>query len=128
MLAGGKQNRPQLRPQAGKSCYPHHVEAKFALLRLFLCKKVIRSLPCFSSFAKSHARLTCSVVNALTTVRCRYQLFASLVLTRYEHPTTSEQVLLVPIFFAKKSVACYTVPPLSRKVKGFSGALYLRYL
>ena len=30
-------------------------------------------------FAKSHARLTCSVVNALTTVRCRYQLFASCV-------------------------------------------------
>lgn len=30
-----------------------------------------------SSFAKSHAWLTCSVVNALTTVRCRYQLFAS---------------------------------------------------
>ena len=32
---------------------------------------------CSSSFAKSHARLTCSVVNALTTVRCRYQFFAS---------------------------------------------------
>ena len=30
-------------------------------------------------FAKSRARLTCSVVNALTTVRCRYQLFASCV-------------------------------------------------
>ena len=30
-------------------------------------------------FAKSHARLTCSVAGALTTVRCRYQLFASCV-------------------------------------------------
>ena len=54
-----------------KSCYPDHVEAKLSLLRLFLCKKVIRPLPCFSFFTKSHARLTCSVVNALTTVRCR---------------------------------------------------------
>ena len=26
--------------------------------------------------AKSHARLACSVVNALATARCRYQLFA----------------------------------------------------
>ena len=63
-----------------KSCYPHHVEAKFALLRLFLCKKVIRPLPCFSFFTKSHARLTCSVVNALTTTRCRCQLFVTLIL------------------------------------------------
>ncbi len=60
-----------------ESSHSDHVEAKFALLRLFLYKKVIRPLPCFSSFTKSHARLTCSVVNALTTVRCRYQLFVS---------------------------------------------------
>ena len=44
---------------------------------VFLCKKNIRPLPCSFSFAKSHARLTCSVVNALTTVCCRCQLFAS---------------------------------------------------
>ena len=43
---------------------PYHVGAKSALLLLF---------------AKSHARLTCSVAGALTTVRCRYQLFASFV-------------------------------------------------
>ena len=30
-----------------------------------------------SDFFLSHARLTCSVVNALTMARCRYQLFAS---------------------------------------------------
>lgn len=33
-------------------------------------------LPCSSSFAKSHARLACSVASALTTARCRYQLLA----------------------------------------------------
>ena len=32
--------------------------------------------PRFLLFAKNHARLTCSVVNAFTTARCRYQLFA----------------------------------------------------
>ena len=35
---------------------------------------------CSSFSAKSHARLTCSVVNALATVRCCYQLFAGLLL------------------------------------------------
>ena len=52
----------------------------------FYAKKVIRPLPYFSSFAKSHARLVCSVVNALATTCSRYQLFASFILTRYEHP------------------------------------------
>ena len=36
----------------------------------------IRPLPCVSFSAKSHAPLACSFVNALTTARCRYQLFA----------------------------------------------------
>ncbi len=36
----------------------------------------IQSLHCPSSSAKSHARQTYSLVNALTTVCCRYQLFA----------------------------------------------------
>ena len=40
-------------------------------------QKNIRPLPCSSSFAKRHARLTCSLVNALTTAHCRYHLFAS---------------------------------------------------
>ncbi|MBO5060285.1 MAG: zinc ribbon domain-containing protein, partial [Clostridia bacterium] len=63
---------------------PRRSKVRFA--STFLYKKVIRPLPCFSSFAKSLAWLTCSVVNALTTARCRYQLFASFILTRYEHP------------------------------------------
>ncbi len=44
-----------------------------------LCGKIAgRLLRRRSSFAKSHARLVCSVVNALATTRCRYQLFTIL--------------------------------------------------
>ena len=43
----------------------------------FFIKVGAHSRRCSSSFAKSHAWLTCSAQNALTTVRCRYQLFAS---------------------------------------------------
>ena len=46
---------------------------------LFFAKISRPPAPLLLLFAKSHARLTCSVVNALTTVRCRYQLFASCV-------------------------------------------------
>ena len=67
---------------------PRRSKVRFA--SIFLYKKVIRPLPCFSSFAKSHARLVCSVVNALATTRCRYQLFASFILTRYEHSHQEE--------------------------------------
>ncbi len=63
-----------------ESLKARHVGAKFALLRLvFLSatenKPSTRSL--VPPFHKSHAGLTCSVVNALTTARCRYRLFAS---------------------------------------------------
>ena len=34
-------------------------------------------MPLLLLSAKRHARLPCSVVNVLATVRCRYQLFAS---------------------------------------------------
>ncbi len=54
---------------------PRRSKVRFA--STFLCKKVIRPLPCFSFFTKNHARLVCSVVNAFTTTRCRYQLFVS---------------------------------------------------
>lgn len=47
-----------------------------------------------ASFAKSHARLACSVVNALTTAHSRYQLFAS-----YEGSTPTAQM-------PKKSFSC----------------------
>ena len=44
----------------------------------FACgkKEVIRPLPCPSFSAKGHARLACSVVNALATARCRHHPFA----------------------------------------------------
>ncbi len=45
--------------------------------RDFLCQKSrLRLTDCRSFSAKSLARLACSVVNALATVRCRYHLFA----------------------------------------------------
>ncbi len=59
----------------------------------FFYKKVVRPLPCFSSFTKSHARFVCSVVNALPTPLCRYQLFVSF-LTRYEHTHHIEEKTL----------------------------------
>ena len=43
----------------------------------FFVKIGAHSRRCSSSFAKSHARLACSLVNALTTAPGRYQLFAS---------------------------------------------------
>ena len=60
-------------PRAG------HAGAKFALLRHIFCLRQKISICPFSClffffFAKSHARLTCSVVNTFTTARCRYQL------------------------------------------------------
>lgn len=56
----------------------------------FFVKIGAHSRRCSSSFAKSHARLACSLVNALTTAPGRYQLFASLP------PATSIQAGLPP--------------------------------
>ncbi len=61
-----------------------HVAASIiSLAATFLQRSPARSFRCVSSFAKSHARLACSVVNALTTARCRYQSFAGLSLYQY---------------------------------------------
>ena len=51
-----------------------------ALYRLlwFFSKIRVRSYRCSSFFVKRHAQLSCSVVNALTTARCRYHLFTIL--------------------------------------------------
>jgi len=54
------------------SSRPRRSKVRFA--STFFMQKAIRPLPCFSFFTKSHARLSCSVVNALTTIRYRYQL------------------------------------------------------
>lgn len=42
----------------------------------FFCQKKLRPNPCSFAITKSHARFDCSVVNALATSHCRYQLFA----------------------------------------------------
>lgn len=64
-----------------------------------------------ASFAKSHARLVCSVVNALTTAHSRYQLFAS-----YEGSTSTSEK-------PKKSFSCTShkriYPEKPRYYRGF---------
>ena len=57
---------------------PRRSKVRFAPA-YFLAKISRPPAPLLLLFAKSHARLTCSVASALTTVRCRYQLFASCV-------------------------------------------------
>ena len=61
-----------------KSRHSHHVAVNYAAFKnpgLWL--GFFHILRYCSYFAKRHARLTCSVVNVLTTVRGRYHLFAS---------------------------------------------------
>lgn len=57
--------------------YPADTSERVTLVPIFYFIKIGHPLHFSSSFAKSHAWLTCSVINALTTVRRRYQLFAS---------------------------------------------------
>ena len=54
-------------PKKSFSCGLDMLEQS-SLCSIFSCKKNIRLLPCSSSFAKSRAWFTCSVVNALATV------------------------------------------------------------
>ena len=59
------------------SCTLLHGGASFvSLAPIFLRKNQSALTPLLLLSAKSHARLTCSVVNALAPLRCRYQLFA----------------------------------------------------
>ena len=55
-----------------------HVRASFISLALIFFKIRVRSYRCSSFFVKRHAWRSCSVVNALTTARCRYHLFTIL--------------------------------------------------
>ena len=91
--------RPQVQILSSR---PRRSKVRFA--STFLYKKVIRPLPCFSSFAKSLAWLTCSVVNALTTARCNYQLFARFILIRYEHSHHIEAKFALLRFFMQKII------------------------
>ena len=60
-----------------ESGHRHHVGASYVSLAPIFYKNQSALTSLLLLSAKSHARLTCSVVNALATVRCRYQLFAS---------------------------------------------------
>ena len=55
-----------------------HVRASFISLALIFFKIRVRSYRGSSFFVKRHAWRSCSVVNALTTARCRYHLFTIL--------------------------------------------------
>ena len=52
---------------------------------LFQSKRHLSFTPSLLLSAKGHARLACSLVNALTTARCRYQPFAGFRVCRYHH-------------------------------------------
>ena len=79
-----------------------------ALLRSdFSMQKNQSHTPSFLLFRKRHARLACSLVNALTTAHSRYHLFArcacgaNISTVRYCHVGASF-ISLAPIFYAKK--------------------------
>ena len=64
-----------------KSLLLRRVRGSYISLALIFYVKIrVRSLGCSSFFAKRLARLTCSFVNALTTVRCRFHLFTRVCL------------------------------------------------
>ena len=63
-------------------------------LRLFCFAKNQSPVPLFFLSAKSHARLSCSFVNALTTLSCRYQLFAAIVPFQYVRRNRMGRILM----------------------------------
>ena len=76
-----------------------------SLVPIFLCKKISHLLYCSSFFVKRLARLTCSFVNALTTVRCHYHLFTSVPSARKWHlnhsvPPPKKTILRNSLFFS----------------------------
>ena len=95
-----------------RRAFSFHCKAHRALILLLL------------AFAKSHARLACSVASSLTTARCRYQLFARYrpvddcfsflaeisVLTAF---CMSEQSPLCSDVFMSAAKRCHPLTPLS---------------
>ena len=75
----------EVRQSSAKALFPSSnlggasiVGASYISLALIFYAKIrAHSCRCSSFFAKRHARLNCSLVNALATFRCRYHLFAS---------------------------------------------------
>ena len=77
--------RDLARPQAGNPTLSAiSSQASYRLRRLFMLhiKSHLALIPLLLLSAKSPARLACSLASALTTARCRYQLFA--VFTRVQ--------------------------------------------
>ena len=72
-------NRVQKSKKEPASIMNAKATSERTLLRsdFLLHKKISHTRRHSSSFAKRHARLNCSLVNALTTARSRYHLFAS---------------------------------------------------
>ena len=115
----------------------------------YFCQKISHTLRHSSSFAKRRARLTCSVASVLTTVRCRYHLFAIIVRftclkplfllhlrrisVRTLAPKRNETVLLCGFSDCQKTYSfaitgsCQRGPPLT-KLCGFSGRVPLKPL
>ena len=56
---------------------------------IFLIRKISHTCRRSSFFAKRHARLACSLVNALTTAYCRYHLFAIQAPSAHKYPKGS---------------------------------------
>ena len=72
-----------------------------------------------SLFAKRHARLNCSLVNALTTFCCRYHLFASApsaqISQRFGKATSRRAFWFAAFFISKNTASLYRLPLLFRK-------------
>ena len=65
---------------------------------IFLMRKISHTCRRSSFFAKRHARLACSLVNALTTAYCRYHLFAIQAPSAHKYPKGSYRPPRVNLF------------------------------
>ena len=79
-------------------------------LRLFCFAKNQSTVPLFFLSAKSHARLSCSLINALTTLSCRYQLFAVIASFQYVRRNRMGRILTKVLECETKSFR----PPFSK--------------
>ena len=88
--------------------------AKETLLRFFV--KKLHHNPCSFAITKNHARFDCSVVNALATSHCRYQLFARVLTTfaKVNRRCISRQRKLCSVFLSK-NFTVILAPSLSQK-------------
>ena len=89
---------------------PRRSKVRFAPASFFACgrKEAIRPLPCSSFSAKGHARLACSVVNALATAHSRCHPFAGVAIQTNRLPQKGHRK--VPFSFgAKAGRVCFAL-------------------